>query len=143
MGRPQKIYPSQVDDILNGNNDPITINAIAKILETTQATIRKKIRQLRKDGRPILPTRRGVILKEKVKNIDDAKQIEESARWQISILLSLSGIASFTKILLLESQKFLVSKESRKELRHMAILLRQQVDLAETDEALGPLQLGA
>lgn len=144
MGRRPKIYPSQVEDVLKENDGAIPIREIAEILETTQATIHRKIRQLRKEGKPILPTRQGVILKEKVKNIDDAKQIEESAKWQIAILLSLSGIASFTKILLLESQKYLVSKESRKELRRMAVLLRQQVDLAETEEALNPpLQLEA
>lgn len=141
MGRKPKIYPGQVEDVLKENDEAITIREIAKILETTQTTIRKKIRQLRKEGKSIIPTRKGVMLKEKVKNVDDAKQIMESSKWLMGILISLAGIAVFTKVLLLQSQKYLTSKEDRKEMRHMAILLRQTIDLIETEEEFLPHQL--
>jgi predicted DNA-binding transcriptional regulator YafY len=136
MGRRQKVYASQVEDILKVNSHPVTVDELAYMLEVTSQTIRNKLKELRGDGRKIVPTNHGVILKEKITNEEDAQLIRCSAEWVMAIMSSLAGIAEFTGQLLIQSAKFLATKEERKAVRQISMQLRQAADLKDIDEEM-------
>jgi len=134
MGRKQKVYPGQVEDFLKDNH-VIPVKEIAKNFDCTEATIRHRLSDLRKEGKQVIPTHKGIILIEKVANEEDAGLVIKSGSWQVSLIVGLSRIASITKRPLLQARKIkALTTEDRKQLKQTILALARVIDVIEVDE---------
>lgn len=141
MKKKSRIYPSQVEDFLK-ENGVTTIGALAAYFECTPTTIRKKLNALRKEGKPVLPSVKGIILAEKIQDEDMASLVLKSAIWLVRTLMSLARIASITRKPLLQAKKIkALSTEDRKQLRQTLLMITHSIDMVEIDEELSPQQL--
>jgi biotin operon repressor len=140
MGRTMKVYPSQVKDCLSENSEPISVREIAGNLGCTTATVRNKLRILRRDGEKIAPTQKGIYLIGKV-NQGNAKLIFQSAKWVISVARMTAEIGHVIRLPFSEAKKFLMKAEDRKELKRTSLDLLRLVDAIDIEEEYEPLQL--
>ena len=136
MGRKLKVYPGQVEDFLKDNH--ITpVREIAKNFDCTEATIRNRLSELRKEGKHVIPTHKGIILVEKIENKEDAELVVKSGNWQVSLILGLSKIAKISKRPLLQSNRIKgLSTEDRKQLKQNILVLARMIDVIEIDNLL-------
>ena len=136
MGRKLKVYPGQVEDFLKDNH--ITpVREIAKNFDCTEATIRNRLSELRKGGKHVIPTHKGIILVEKIENKEDAELVVKSGNWQVSLILGLSKIAKISKRPLLQSNRIKgLSTEDRKQLKQNILVLARMIDVIEIDNLL-------
>lgn len=141
MKKKVKVYPSQVEDYLK-ENGVTTIRELAVHFECTPTTIRRKLAVLREDGRPVLPSVKGIILAEKIQDEDMATLVLKSAYWLVRTLMSLARIASITKKPLLQAKKVkALSVDDRKQLRQTLLMLTHTIDLVEIEEEFAPKQI--
>jgi predicted transcriptional regulator len=137
MGRNKKVHDQDVMDACLPNK-AITIGQLAHICKCSPATIRKRIRSLRKNGEPILPSNYGLIL------IGDdgfpkeiAKMIIKTSRWLTNSILGITIIAKVTKTPLKDAIKLLpFTKEERMALKGPLLLIGRQIDTIDVEEEL-------
>jgi len=140
MGRKLKVYPGEVEDFLKGNGT-IPVGKIAENFECTTTTIRKRIAELRDEGKRILPTHKGVILVESVTE-ENAEPIIKAGNWIVGEVVGIARIGSVTKRPLLQVRKLrMLSQEQRAELKKSCLFITRFIDMIEIEEEFAPLQL--
>lgn len=137
MGRNKKIYEQDVLDLFL-KNKIITIDQLANIAKCHPATIRSRIRALRRNGEPILPTTCGVVLvDEDGLSKEMAKTIIKTSRWLTSSIVGITIIAKVTKRPLRDAIRLLpFTREERQALKGPLLLISNQMNLAEIEEEL-------
>ena len=145
MGRQQKVYPEQIREFLDGEKRPVTVKEIADFFGCTPATIRKKLKMLRKDGVKALPTSKGIYLYSgQITEVEIAALIAKFGIWLVTIMLGCAQLADIGKKPLLEAKKLLLgslTKEEQRQFRAMMVLFKNAIDLLEIEEAFTPFQL--
>jgi len=131
----KRYLKAQVEDYLK-DGKPITIAELASAFDCSPETIRKRLKALRAEGKPIIPTQKGVMDAAKVDK-KNAPLLQQSADWQVAILIGLALISSISTKALAAAQKFLESPDARKQLRANLLKLRNVVDEIDIDHLLG------
>jgi hypothetical protein len=137
MGRHKKIHEQDVLDLFL-KNKIITIGQLARIAKCCPATIRSRIRGLRKNGEPILPATDGVVLvDEDGLTKEMAKTIIKTSRWLANSIVGITIIANVTKKPLKEAVKLLpFTREERQALKGPLLLISNQMNVVDVEEDL-------
>lgn len=141
MGRHKKIQDQDVLDLCLPNK-AITYEQLAHICKCSIPTIRSRIKSLRKNGIPLLPTNYGLIL------IGDdgfpkeiAKMIIKTSRWAVNLALGVTLIMRVTKQPLKEAIKMLpLTREERAALKAVLLLIGRQIDALEVEDDFAELE---
>lgn len=136
MKRKANIYPGQIEAFLKENNKAVPIWKIAKEFGCTPDTIKKKLRILRHEGKPILPTPEGILFADKIQDIERAKLIKDTGTWLGTMLIILAEIGDLAQKPLLQARKLLESKEDRKKIREILLMLTRMIDIIDIDHQL-------
>lgn len=137
MGRHKRVHEQDVLDLFL-RNKIITIAQLANIAKCHPATIRSRIRGLRRNGEPILPTKDGVVLvDEDGLSKEMAKTIIKTSRWLTNSIMGITIIAKVTKRPLREAIKLLpFTREERQALKGPLVLISNQMNVADVEEDL-------
>ena len=144
MGRRQKIYPEQIREFLDEEKRPVTVKEIARHFGCTPATIRKKLKALRKDGVKVIPTSKGIYLCGQVTEATAAALIAKFGIWLVASMIGYAQLADIGKKPLLEAKKILLgslTKDEQRQFRAMMVMFKNAVDLLEIEEEFVPFQL--
>lgn len=115
-----KVTSEEVLDTLS-NNDYMTVMDLAQEYDCSPQTIRRKLRELRKSGEPIIHSFSGLSLINKIdlEEVEKAQELESFINWTLSTFKSMIRCASPTKKFLPQMRRTLqieLSKEERTEL---------------------------
>ena len=137
MGRNKKIQEQEILDLFV-KNKIITISQLAHIAKCHPATIRSRIRNLRKNGETILPTKNGVVLvDESIITNKMAETIIMSGKWLMGAIMGITIIANITKKPLRQAIKLLpFTREERLALKGPLLLISNQMNVADIEEDL-------
>ena len=135
MGRNKKIYPQQVLENLEENGTR-KIGDLANDLDCCIGTVRHRVRELRNEGKVILPTPDGLMLVDVV-NEENGPQIRKSGNWIIGEIVGISNISKVAKKPIMQVRKVIeLSKAERNELRRMLLYITKMIDFVDIDEDL-------
>jgi len=137
MGSHKKIHDQDILDLFL-KNKIFTIAQLANIAKCHPATVRSRIRSLRRNGEPIIPTKDGVVLvDEDGLSKEMAKAIIKTSRWLAKSIVGITIIANVTKKPLKEAIKLLpFTREERHALRGPLLLISNQINIADVEEDL-------
>jgi len=141
MRKKKKVYPGDVYEFLRVCDCPVPMKEIAKHFECCVGTIRRKVKELRIEGKKIHPTLKGLWLNEKIRKEEDAELMKKSMNWTVGSGIGLALIASIQKPLLIEAKKWLTTREDRQELKRLYLQLARLVDTVDIEEEFSPRQL--
>lgn len=136
MAKRQKVYPGQVTDLLKENGKPIPVQQIAETLGCSAQTIRKRLKELRKEDARVLSTAKGIWLPTLIDNKDDA---ELTAAWAAWVAASIRGSASQAvvgKTFLAQAKRILqksYTKSGLQTLRTNLIVFKNAIDLLQIE----------
>jgi DNA-binding transcriptional regulator YhcF (GntR family) len=136
MKRKHKVFPGEIEEFLRANGNAVTIRKIAKEFDCTPRTIRKKLRILRDEGKPMMPTQKGILNADKVTDEARAKLIKDAVEWVVKSIHNLSGIAAVERKPLLQARKLLQSPEDRKQIKAQLMMLVHAIDIIDIDHQL-------
>lgn len=136
MSQKQRVQPAQVLEELRANNNQLKVSQIAKNLKCSQPTVSLKVRKLRMQGYPILPTNKGLLLVDIV-NEDNADKIHKTGNWLIGEMVGMSLIGKVTKKPLIQVRKVLeLTKEERKQLKLTLVNLTNLITSVNVEDDL-------
>lgn len=132
-----KVTPQEIKEMLE--KEQYTKSELADIFNVCKETISNKLRELRKDGEPIIHTSNGLLILTK-ENLSD-EEISDSFRvfieWIMKIMKGMMICAKPVKPLLpmlRRSLKDSMSPEERKHLTESCVKIKGLLDYIETEE---------
>ena len=117
----------------------VTISELAELFEVHPATIRVRLRQLRKDGKPIIHNRNGLMLisREELENDEVmSKSFEYWMKWLMNVVIGLVRCAKPTQPLLPTLRRSLresMTAEERRELSLACVRIKGLIDYVEQE----------
>ncbi len=140
-----KVTPKEVLDVLE-EYEYVTVSELSALFECSPDTIRRKLRELRKSGEPIIHSRNGLSLidKEILADPEKAEELAGYTDWILASFTSMVKNINRVKKLLPTMRKTLAqntSKEERRELKlncARALTMLTYVEAEEEEEALNP-----
>lgn len=136
MERNLKVQPGQIEDFLRENGNAVPIQEIADEFEVCPATVRSRLRTLREENKPVVPTRDGILYADKVTDEYRAKLVKDAVEWVVASLRTLVGIAAVEKRPLLQARRLLESAEDRKQIKGQLMMLTHAIDIIDIDHQL-------
>jgi len=138
MGRTKVYQPNDALEVLK-KNSTMTKTELSTALGCSRPTINKLVKELRRDGEPIIPIigERGGIRYTPKTTKDNAQEILDAESWMVSVVSGVASIGKFTYKLANQARKMLtdnMTSEERKQLVKNIMIVKNVVDLIELEE---------
>ncbi len=131
MGK-KKVTPGEVLEVLQ-NNESVKVGELSKQLDCCVATVRHRVKDLRNEGKAILPTPDGLMLIDVIDE-NNKENIQHAGTWIIGEIVGISRIGDVAKKPLIQVRKILsLTSGERKELKRTLLYITRLVDNVEID----------
>lgn len=134
MGK-KKVTSGEVLEVLQ-NHKLVTVSQLCKDVGCSTGTIRNRVKDLRNEGQPILPTKDGLLYVDVV-NEDNKEGVQYAGQWIIGEIVGISRISDVSKKPLIQVKKILsLTQDERKELKRILLYITRLIDNVAVDELL-------
>lgn len=130
------IRTRNIKAFIEDNGSPVTVGKIARRFGCSKPTVRNSLRSLRKEGEPMIPTRKGIMFADNIPDGPSAKILYEAMQWLGAMLVGAATIAEVGRKPLLQAVKLLEFPEERKKARALLRLLINAIDLVDVEHQL-------
>lgn len=135
-GRKEKVSKHEVRDFIEASGE-VPTDVIALNFGVAPSTIRRRLRQLQRDGCPVLPTSEGQKIFEVIKTERDAHLVINLSTWLTRLIVSMARISAVTRKPFIQSIKRLhLTGEERRSLRQPLMLITRQMEIQDIEEEL-------
>lgn len=131
MGK-KKVTAGEVLEVLQ-NNETIKVKELSVHLKCGKGTIGNRVKDLRNEGKAILPTPDGLMLIDVVDE-NNKESVQHAGQWIIGEIVGISRIGDVAKKPLIQVRKILsLTEDERKELKKTLLYITRLVDNVNVD----------
>jgi hypothetical protein len=143
MRKTRRFSAGQVEDFLRNHKTAVPKSRIAKAIGCSSRTVGKKISILRRENNlPILPTGKGIVLREHVEKFPEAKEVIDCGKWILDTFVGMVIIAKVAQRPLLQAAKLALKKLPSDEQRLVKETMYKLAHFSSTAEIDGLLEEG-
>ena len=138
MSRPQKVTAQEILETIEDNGS-ITCSELASIFDVCNATIRKRLSELREDGEGLFHNTSGLYIMKSIVDDKDREAFEKYLKWLLGTFKGIAKCGKVTKPLLLESKLYMreqLTKQERKMLTNYTAQVNRILTNIELEDDL-------
>ena len=138
MSRPQKVTGQEILEAIQ-ENGTITKSELAHIFDVCNATIRKRLVELREDGEGLFHNTEGLYIMESITDDVDREAFEKYLKWLLGTFKGIAKCGKVTKPLLIESKTYMreqLTKQERKMLTNYTAQVNRILTNIELEDDL-------
>ena len=126
MSRQQKVTAQEILETIQDNGS-VTCSELADIFDVCNATIRKRLSELREDGEGLFHNSSGLYIMNSIQSDENREAFEKYLKWLLGTFKGIAKCGKVTKPLLIESKLYMKEQLSKAE-RKMLTAYTAQVN---------------